>query len=224
MGIFITIFRFKSPLTDYLLGLFGPLLGFGAPELVLATLILILLLLFLIWILAVSKRMERILRDYTEEMLSEIKAIHQELKITAKGEVTEPVSPVPSEEKPEEEKEEEKEEVKKVITEERAEPEKPRVEKAEKAPKKEEKLLEFDEEHIFILASIADEPERSYQKEGLFNLFKMVFPLKDRPDFEAILKDFQKANFIKAGETSDYMAWLEMTEEGLEYLKKKRGY
>jgi uncharacterized membrane protein len=219
MGIFITIFKFKSPLTDYLLGLIGPLLGFGAPHLVLTTLILILLLLFLIWILAVSKQIERTIKDYTEEMLSEIKDIHQELKTTAKGEVPRPVSPVPSEEKPEE-----KEEVKKIITEERAEPEKPRVEKVEKAPKKEEKLLEFDEEHIFILASIADEPERSYQKEGLFNLFKIVFPLKDRPDFEAILKDFQKVNFIKAGETSDYMAWLEMTEEGLEYLKKKRGY
>lgn len=199
MGILITIFKFKSPLTDFLSRLFGPLLSFGASGLVFTTLISILLLLFLILILVVSKRMERKIKDYTEEMLREIKEIHQELKIMPEGEIPSPISPVPSEEKP-------------------------RAEKAKKAPKKEEKLLEFDEEHIFVLASIADEPERSYQKEGLFNLFKMVFPKKDRPDFEAILNDFQKVNFIKAGATSDYMTWLEMTEEGLEYLKKKRGH
>lgn len=218
MGNFMTIFKFKGPLTDFLAELFGPMLGFGTPEF-LMTLILILLLLFLIWILAVNKRMERIMRDYTEEMLSEMKDIHEELKMTAKGGASRPISVVPGEEKLEE-----KEEVKKVITEEKAEPAEPRAEKVEKPAKKEEKLLEFNEEHIFVLSSIADEPERSYQKEGLFNLFKMVFPKKDRPDFEAILNDFQKINFNKVGETSDYMTWLEMTEEGLEYLKKKRGY
>ncbi len=219
MANFMTIFKFKGPLTDFLAGLFGPLLGFGVPDLFLMTLILILLLLFLIWILAVSKRMERTIKYYTEEMLSEMKDIHEELKMMAKGGVPRPVSLVAREEKLEEE-----EEVKKIITEEKAEREEPRAEKVEKAAKKEEKLLEFDEEHIFVLSSIADEPERSYQKEGLFNLFKMVFPKKDRPDFEAILNDFQKINFIKVSSTSDYMTWLEMTEEGLEYLKKKRGY
>lgn len=93
-------------------------------------------------------------------------------------------------------------------------------EEEERLPKEEEKI-ELNEEHIFVLSTIADEPENMYQQEDLFDLYKVDFSEKGREDFDSIIKELETLNFIKSGATSDYKAWLEITEKALEYLENK---
>lgn len=91
----------------------------------------------------------------------------------------------------------------------------------EDLPKKDE-IIELSDEHIFVLSAIADEPEKMYQQEKLFQLYNREFSDKDRSEFDLITKELETHNLIKSDSTSDYKVWLEISDKGLEYLEKKR--
>jgi len=101
------------------------------------------------------------------------------------------------------------------------EEEKPEKKVIQKKPVVEVKI-ELNSEEMFVLAAIADEPEKMYQKEGLFNIYRMAFSKRSRDNFEAILKKLERYKFIKSDASTDYRAWVELTDEGLEYIKKER--
>ena len=82
--------------------------------------------------------------------------------------------------------------------------------------------IELNEDEMFVLSAIADEPEKMYQKEGLFNIYRMAFSKKKRDSFDAIIKKLERYKFIKSDASTDYRAWMELTDEGLEYIKKER--
>ena len=78
------------------------------------------------------------------------------------------------------------------------------------------------EEYIFVLRAIGDEPDKTYQKEGLHQLYRMVYPKKDKAAFDSIIKGLEKSNFItKSDSSSGYKVWYEITDKGLAYLNRK---
>jgi hypothetical protein len=78
------------------------------------------------------------------------------------------------------------------------------------------------EEYIFVLRAIGDEPDKTYQKEGLHQLFRMVYPKKDKQAFDSIINSLEKSSFITKSDTSSgYKIWYEITEKGLSCLNRK---
>lgn len=82
--------------------------------------------------------------------------------------------------------------------------------------------IKLAEEYIFVLRAIGDEPDKTYQKEGLHQLYRMVYPKKDKSAFDSIIMSLEKYNFItKSDSSSGYKVWYEITEKGLAYLNRK---
>ncbi len=82
--------------------------------------------------------------------------------------------------------------------------------------------IKLTEEYIFILRAIGDEPDRTYQKEGLHQLYRMVYPKKDKIAFDSIINGLEKYNFItKSDASTGYKVWYEITDKGLAYLNRK---
>lgn len=240
-GLLIVQPKISSPLSKLLAKIVDLFLHLEIPDLVLVVIIF----LFLIWTLIVSiKAKKRI-----EEGINEIKRVirragvedvHEEAKHRKVEEETQEEVKEPEERREEpreaakvEEKVEEKakaqEEFRVEPIFEHVEPEKEEV--PVKLEKKEvrrkhvaEAKVELGKEEIFILSTVADEPEKMYQKEGLFNLFRTAFSTKGKADFEAILKRLERYKFIKSDASTDYRAWIELTDKGFEYIKKKRGF
>ncbi len=78
------------------------------------------------------------------------------------------------------------------------------------------------EEYIFVLRAIGDEPDKTYQKEGLHQLYRMVYPKKDKRSFDLIIERLEKSTFITKSDTSSgYKVWYEITDKGLSYLNRK---
>jgi len=150
-------------------------------------------------------------KEEREEFKELIKEIREEAKIEEKA--------AEGVQAPEEERVESIFEV--AETEKKLMPEKPEKKEVREKPVIEEKI-ELNREDIFVLSAIADEPEKMYQKEGLFNLFRMAFSTKSRLDFDFILKKLEKYKLIKSNSSTDYRAWIEMTDKGIEYIKRRR--
>ena len=237
MGLFIAQPRILSSLSKFFAKIVDSLLQLEIPDLALVVIIF----LFLIWILVVSKKAVRRVEEGIDEIKRVIRRagvedVHEELKQRRVEEEAQEV---------EERREEPREEVKveEKVAEKAKAPEEFRVEpifehvepeKEEPAPEPErkevrkklvvEEKVELGKEDIFILSAVADEPEKMYQKEGLFNLYRMAFSKKSKGDFDAILKKLEKYKFIKSDASTDYRAWIELTDKGFEYVKKKRGF
>jgi len=82
--------------------------------------------------------------------------------------------------------------------------------------------VKLTEEYIFVLRAIGDEPDRTYQKEGLHQLYRMVYPKKNKAAFDSIIKRLEKFNFITESDSSSgYKVWYEITDKGLTYLNRK---
>lgn len=82
--------------------------------------------------------------------------------------------------------------------------------------------IKLTEEYIFVLRAIGDEPDKTYQKEGLHQLYRMVYPKKDKAAFDSIIKGLEKNTFItKSDSSSGYKVWYEITDKGLAYLNRK---
>lgn len=148
-------------------------------------------------------------KEEREEFKEAMKEIREEAKVEEKA--------AKKVEAPEEERVESIFEV----TEKKVMPEKPEIKEVREKPVIEEKIA-LNREDIFVLSAIADEPEKMYQKEGLFSLFRMAFSTKSRLDFDFILKKLEKYKLIKSNSSTDYRAWIEMTDKGLEYIKRRR--
>jgi NTP pyrophosphatase (non-canonical NTP hydrolase) len=87
--------------------------------------------------------------------------------------------------------------------------------------RKNDKPKKLSEEYIFVLRAIGDEPDKTYQKEGLHQLYRMVYPKKDKRSFDLIIERLEKSTFITKSDTSSgYKVWYEITEKGLAYLKR----
>ena len=83
--------------------------------------------------------------------------------------------------------------------------------------------VKLTEEYIFILRAIGDEPDRTYQKEGLYQLFRMVYPKKDKKAFDLIIMGLERYGFItKSDASTGYKVWYEITDKGLVYLNRKK--
>ena len=84
-----------------------------------------------------------------------------------------------------------------------------------------DKPKKLSEEHIFVLRAIGDEPDKTYQKEGLHQLYRMVYPKKDKRSFDLVIERLEKSTFITKSDTSSgYKVWYEITEKGLAYLNR----
>lgn len=180
---------------------------------------LAIILLFLIWLLIIAKKLEKRVRIDLEKTKTDILRLEgkKEGKKLEQAEEAKLREEYRKEEKiPEVEREGE------IRVEERVEHKEP---EKERVPEREEpaRIIAIGEEEIFILSTIADEPEKMYQKERLFNLYKKAFSNKDRPHFNSDLNRLEKQELIKSGSVSDYIVWLEITDKGIEYLKKRRG-
>ncbi|MCK4644971.1 MAG: hypothetical protein KAU46_01850 [Candidatus Aminicenantes bacterium] len=94
--------------------------------------------------------------------------------------------------------------------------------------KRPEEKVEIDrptkltEEYTFVLRAIGDEPDKTYQKEGLHQLYRMVYPNKNKMAFDSIIKGLEKYTFItRSDASSGYKIWYEITDKGLAYLNRK---
>ncbi len=84
-----------------------------------------------------------------------------------------------------------------------------------------DKPKKLSEEYTFVLRAIGDEPDKTYQKEGLHQLYRMVYPKKDKRSFDLIIERLEKSTFITKSDTSSgYKIWYEITEKGLAYLNR----
>ncbi len=199
---------------------FGRILNFiielRIPDLTLFALVV----LFFIWVLIIARRIEKNVNDRIDEIKLLLKRV--EFKGT-REEIRTRVEDRPREERKtrgtwarEEEKLEIEEPGMIVLPEEKIERE------AEKKEEKREEKIALNKEQLFILSSIADEPEQVYQMEGLFNLYKMAFSDRQKVHFESSVRTIMNYGLIKSDSTSDYNIWLEITEKGNEFIKKRR--
>jgi hypothetical protein len=201
------------------------------------------ILLLLIWLLIVNRRLRKKLKDEIEDVKFHVQKIDKklELKRTAEEIRVEHKKKKLMTEEPK--KEEEFLEIEKTewhgpgsktweiperesesILELRPEPEKTPEHKIKIESKKKVEIdrpLKLTEEYIFVLRAIGDEPDKTYQKEGLHQLFRMVYPKKDKMAFESIIKGLEKSNFItKSDASSGYKVWYEITDKGLAYFNR----
>lgn len=98
----------------------------------------------------------------------------------------------------------------------------PELEVFKRPEEKREIDIKLTEEYIFVLRAIGDEPDKTYQKEGLHQLYRMVYPKKDNAAFDLIIKGLEKNTFItRSDSSSGYKIWYEITDKGLAYLNRK---
>ena len=98
----------------------------------------------------------------------------------------------------------------------------PELEVFKRPEEKREIDIKLTEEYIFVLRAIGDEPDKTYQKDGLHQLYRMVYPKKDKAAFDSIIKGLEKYTFItRSDASSGYKIWYEITEKGLAYLNRK---
>ncbi len=204
------------------------------------------ILLLLVWLLIVNRRLRKKLKDELEDVKLHVQKIGNRLELKKAAEeirVEHKKKKLVKEEPKKEEKEleiektewhgpgshlfEKPEEVRpehKIETESKTEEELPEL-KTYKRPEKKveiEKPIKLTEEYIFVLRAIGDEPDKTYQKEGLHQIYRMVYPKKDKLAFESIIKDLEKYNFItKSDASSGYKVWYEITDKGLAYFNRK---
>jgi len=110
----------------------------------------------------------------------------------------------------------------KEIQAEKEEPE----EEPKKAPKKsakKEKPSKLTSEQYFILSAIADEPDKTYQEEAMYKIFKMAFSDREKEDFDQDVKKLEKLNYIVLEKPSGYRVWLKITDKGLEHYRDTEG-
>jgi hypothetical protein len=155
-------------------------------------------------------------KQVAQEAVKEVKA---EKEVAAKEEVKEepalepePMAPIEKEVQVEEEKSIEKKE----------EPqEEPK--KAPKKPAKKEKPSKLTSEQYFILSAIADEPDKTYQEEAMYKIFKMAYSDREKEDFDQDVKKLEKLNYIMLEKPSGYRVWLKITDKGLNHYRNREG-
>lgn len=112
--------------------------------------------------------------------------------------------------------------IEKEIQAEKEEPE----EEPKKAPKKsakKEKPSKLTSEQYFILSAIADEPDKTYQEEAMYKIFKMAFSDREKEDFDQDVKKLEKLNYIVLEKPSGYRVWLKITDKGLTHYRDTEG-
>ena len=202
------------------------------------------ILLLLIWLLILNRRLRKKLKDEMEDVKYHVQKIDKKLEIkrTAEEIKAEHKKKKLMTEKPK--KEVESLEIEKAewygpsihpgdkpeaelesILEIRPELEKTPEHKIKIESKKKVEIdisIKLTEEYIFVLRAIGDEPDRTYQKEGLHQLYRMVYPKKDKIAFDSIIKGLEKYSFITRSDASTgYKVWYEITDKGLQYLNRK---
>ncbi len=141
--------------------------------------------------------------------------------------VQEAVKEIPAEEKPSLEPEPEAPIEKEVQVEEKPIEKKKEPEevpkKALKKPVKKEKPSKLTSEQYFILSAIADEPDKTYQEEALYKIFKMAFSDREKEDYDQDVKKLEKLNYIVLEKPSGYRVWLKITDKGLKHYRNSEG-
>jgi len=163
--------------------------------------------------------------EQAEEAVKEVQA---EKEVPAeeevKGEpVLEPEKEAPIEKEIHAEKEtpiekEEPEEKIEVSKEEKSKP----TEEPKKAPKKaaqKEKPSKLTSGQYFILSAIGDEPDKTYQEDAMYKIFKMAFSDREKEDFDQDIKKLEKLNYIVLEKPSGYKVWLKITDKGLKHYR-----
>ncbi len=95
--------------------------------------------------------------------------------------------------------------------------------KTPKKPAKKEKPSKLTSEQYFILSAIADEPDKTYQEEAMYKIFKMAFSDREKEDFDQDVKKLEKLNYIVLEKPSGYRVWLKITDKGLEHYRDTEG-
>jgi hypothetical protein len=97
----------------------------------------------------------------------------------------------------------------------------------EKKPKKIRKVLPIKDkktkltsEQFFILSAIGDEPDKTYQEEALYKIYKMAFSDREKDDFDQAVKKLEKLNFIALEKPSGYRLWLKITDKGIGHYRE----
>jgi hypothetical protein len=96
-------------------------------------------------------------------------------------------------------------------------------EKDSKKPAKKEKTSKLTTEQYFILSAIADEPDKTYQEEAMYKIFKMAFSDREKEDFDQDVKKLEKLNYIILEKPSGYRIWLKITDKGLAHYRNTEG-
>lgn len=112
--------------------------------------------------------------------------------------------------------------IEKEIQAEKEEPE----EEPKKGPKKsakKEKPSKLTGGQYFILSAIADEPDKTYQEEAMYKIFKMAFSEREKEDFDQDVKKLEKLNYIILEKPSGYRVWLKITDKGLTHYRDTEG-
>ncbi len=86
-------------------------------------------------------------------------------------------------------------------------------------PKKDKKT-KLTSEQFFILSAIGDEPDKTYQEEALYKIYKMAFSDREKEDFDQSVKKLEKMNFIALEKPSGYRLWLKITDKGIEHYRE----
>ena len=212
----------------------------------------LLILLLLVWLLAVNRRLRKKIKTELEDVKYHVQKIDKKLglketaeEVRADHKKKKLMKEEPKKEEPKKEEElleieksewhgpgshhweKQEDEIKpehKVKTESKTKEGLPELEVYKKPVEKAEIDIskKLTEEYIFVLRAIGDEPDKTYQKEGLHQLYRMVYPKKDKAAFESIIKDLEKYNFItKSDSSSGYKVWYEITDKGLAYFNRK---
>lgn len=95
--------------------------------------------------------------------------------------------------------------------------------KAPEKPAKKEKPSKLTSEQYFILSAIADEPDKTYQEDAMYKIFKMAYTEREKEDFDQDVKKLEKLNYIVLEKPSGYRVWLKITDKGLAHYRDTEG-